>query len=72
MVPPSKGQLKRAGSLLEVTPSSARLLALKRNEDGRGFVLRAQAAPGKPTNFSARWLGQKFALGTLEGSRIGT
>ncbi|MEI8310650.1 MAG: glycoside hydrolase family 38 C-terminal domain-containing protein [Verrucomicrobiota bacterium] len=72
MVPPGKGQLKRTGSLLELTPSSARLLALKRAEDGRGFVLRAQAAPGKPANVSARWLGQNIPLGTLGGSRIGT
>lgn len=72
MVPPGKGQRKRAGSLLELTPSSARLLALKRAEDGRGFVLRAQAAPGKPASFSVRWLGQNIALGRLGGSRIGT
>lgn len=72
MVPPSKGQRKRIGSLLELTPSSARILALKRDEDGRGFILRAQASPGKPANLSACWLGQKIPLGTLRSSQIGT
>jgi alpha-mannosidase len=72
MVPPSKGQRKRTGSLLELFPTTARLLALKRAEDGRSFILRAQAPLGKPANFSACWLGQKIALGTLKGSQIGT
>jgi alpha-mannosidase len=72
MVPRSKGQRKRAGSLLELFPTTARLLALKRAEDGSSFILRAQAPPGEPADFSARWLGQNIALGTLDGSRIGT
>jgi alpha-mannosidase len=71
-VPPRKGVRKRTGSLLELTPSSARLLALKRAEDGKGFILRLQAAQGKAVKLSVRWLGQKIALGPLKGGEIGT
>lgn len=72
MVPPGKGEKKRTGSLLELTPSSARLLALKRAEDGPGFILRAQAAPGKAVKVTALWLGKKIQLGALNGGEIGT
>jgi alpha-mannosidase len=72
MVPPGKGKHKRTGSLLELTPSSARLLALKRAEDGPGFILRAQAAPGKAVKVTALWLGKKIQLGALNGGEIGT
>lgn len=71
-VPPSKGKLQRTGSLLELSPSSARLLALKRAEDGRGFVLRAQAPAGRPVELAAVLLGQRIALGPLRGGEIGT
>jgi alpha-mannosidase len=72
MVPPGKGKHKRTGSLLELMPSSARLLALKRAEDGPGFILRAQAAPGKAVKVTALWLGKKIQLGALNGGEIGT
>jgi alpha-mannosidase len=72
MVPPGKGKHKRTGSLLELTPSSVRLLALKRAEDGPGFILRAQAAPGKAVKVSALWLGKKIQLGALNGGEIAT
>ena len=72
MVPPGKGKHKRTGSLLELTPTSARLLALKRAEDGPGFILRAQAAPGKAVKVSALWLGNKIQLGALNGGEIAT
>jgi alpha-mannosidase len=71
-VPPGKGKHKRTGSLLEITPSSVRLLALKRAEDGPGFILRAQAAPGKTVKVSALWLGKKIQLGALNGGEIAT
>jgi alpha-mannosidase len=71
-VPPGKGKHKRTGSLLELTPSSVRLLALKRAEDGRGFILRAQAAPGKAVKVSMLWLGRKIQLGALNGGEIAT
>jgi alpha-mannosidase len=71
-VPPGKGKHKRTGSLMELTPSSVRLLALKRAEDGRGFILRAQAAPGKVVKVSALWLGKKIQLGALNGGEIAT
>jgi alpha-mannosidase len=71
-VPPGKGKHKRTGSLMELTPSSVRLLALKRAEDGRGFILRAQAAPGKAVKVSALWLGKKIQLGALNGGEIAT
>ena len=71
-VPPGKGKQKRTGSLLEITPSSVRLLALKPAEEGRGFILRAQAAPGNATKVSALWLGKKIQLGALKGGEIAT
>jgi alpha-mannosidase len=71
-VPPGKGKQKRIGSLMELTPSSVRLLALKRAEDGRGFILRAQAAPGKAVKVTALWLGKKIQLGALNGGEIAT
>jgi alpha-mannosidase len=71
-VPPGKGKHKRTGSLFEITPSSVRLLALKRAEDGPGFILRAQAAPGKVVKVSALWLGKKIPLGALNGGEIAT
>jgi len=71
-VPPRKGRLRRTGSLMELAPASVRLLALKGADDGRGFLLRAQAAPGKPVKVSARWLGKKIDLGSLQGGAIAT
>jgi len=71
-VPPGKGKQKRTGSLLELTPSFVRLLALKRAEDERGFILRVQAAPGKAVKVSALWLGKKIQLGALNGGEIAT
>jgi alpha-mannosidase len=72
LVPPREGKLKRTGSLLELTPASGRLLALKRAEEGRGFILRVQAAPGNPVRLTALWLGNKLALGPLNGGEIGS
>jgi hypothetical protein len=71
-VPPRKGKLKRTGSLLELSSPSVRLLALKRAEDGKRFILRVQAAPGKAVKLSALWIGQKINLGTLKGGEIAT
>jgi alpha-mannosidase len=71
-VPPREGKLKRTGSLLELSPGPVRLLALKRAEDGKGFILRAQAAPGKAVKVTALWLGTKIVLGPLKGGEIGT
>jgi alpha-mannosidase len=71
-VPPRKGKLKRTGSLLELSPGPVRLLALKRAEDGKGFILRAQALPGKAVKVTALWLGTKIVLGPLKGGEIGT
>ncbi|MFN6093700.1 MAG: glycoside hydrolase family 38 C-terminal domain-containing protein [Verrucomicrobiota bacterium] len=71
-VPPGKGKQKRTGSLFEITPSSVRLLALKRAEDGRGFILRAQTAPGKAVKVSMLWLGKKIQLCALNGGEIAT
>jgi alpha-mannosidase len=69
-VSPRKGKRKRMGSLLELSPKSIRLLALKRGEEG--FILRAQADPGKAVKVSALWLGEKIVLGPLNGGEIGT
>jgi alpha-mannosidase len=71
-VPPGEGKLKRTGSLLELSPGPVRLLALKRAEDGKGYILRVQAAPGKAVKVTALWLGTKIVLGPLKGGEIGT
>jgi alpha-mannosidase len=72
LVSPCKGSLKRSGSLAQLSPPSLRLLALKRAEDGRGFILRAQAAPGCAANASLLWLGRNISLGPLAGGQIHT
>ncbi len=72
LVPPSKGPLKRSGSLLELTPPTAQLLALAADGTKPGFLLRVQAALGKPAQLAMRLFGKKLALGILQGGEIGT
>ena len=71
-VPPRKGRLKRKGSLLEIAPSSVRLLALKGRGRARGMTLRLQALPGRSGTVVANLLGSKIALGLLRGGEVGT
>ncbi len=70
IAPPGKGDLPRHGSLMALQPPSLDLLALKRAEEGNGVVLRLQARPGKRIEGSLNWLGEKIALGAIEGGRI--
>ena len=69
---PGKGDLPRNGSAAELRPASLRLLALKRAEDGSGFVVRVQAPAGRPVRARLRWLGRELDLGPLAGGRIGS
>jgi alpha-mannosidase len=66
------GDLSRTGSLAELSPSSLRLLALKRAEDGKGLVLRVQETSGRGADATLLWLGQPISLGRVEASSIAT
>ena len=70
IAPPGKGTLGRKGSLAALRPSSVELLAMKRAEDGKGFILRVQARTGKNVEGSLDWLGKRIPLGLLIGGRI--
>ncbi|SDU02850.1 alpha-mannosidase [Verrucomicrobium sp. GAS474] len=72
IAPPGKGTLHRKGSLAALHPSSLDLLALKRAEDGKGFVLRVQARAGRSVEARLEWLGEKIALGPIAGGGIAT
>ena len=70
LVPPKNGRLPRRGSMAELTPSALHLVALKKAEDGRGFVVRIQAPAGKPLMARLSWMGEKLILGRVMGSEI--
>lgn len=70
LVPSKKGRLPRSGSLASLQPESLHLLALKRAETGRGFVLRAQATAGKPVQARLDWMGSSIKLGAVRGGQI--
>lgn len=70
LVPSHKGDLPREGSLAALEPSSLQLLALKRAETGKGFVLRAQAPAGAAVKAKLIWQGAKIALGEVKGGAI--
>jgi alpha-mannosidase len=66
------GDLPRTGSLAELSPSSLRLQALKRAEDGKGLVLRVQEMSGRGVEATLRWLGDTIPLGHVEANSIVT
>ena len=70
LVPAQKGRLPRSGSLASLQPESLQLLALKRAESGRGFVLRVQAQAGKTVPASLQWMGSTLKLGPIRGGQI--
>jgi alpha-mannosidase len=70
LVPSKKGKLPRRGSLASLHPASLQVLALKRAETGRGFVLRAQAPAGKTVRARLEWMGRSIDLGKVRGGQI--
>jgi alpha-mannosidase len=67
---PRRGQLPRAGSLLELAPTSLALLALKRAEDGKGLILRVQETSGTATTATLTIAGKKLRLGRVAAQAI--
>ena len=72
LVPAKKGKLAREGSFLDMAPGSLQLLALKRAEDGRGLILRAQQTTGRKVRGHLTWLGRRIDLGWIAASEIAT
>jgi alpha-mannosidase len=70
LVPSRKGTLPRQGSLASLQPASLQLLALKRAETGRGFVLRVQGSPGKTVQAKLDWMGSSINLGPVRNGQI--
>lgn len=70
LVPSRKGKLPRYGSLASLKPASLQLIALKRAESGRGFVLRVQGASGKTVQAHLEWLGHSIHLGSVRSWQI--
>ncbi len=72
LVPAKKGKLARAGSFLELAPGSLQLLALKRAEDGRGLIVRAQETAGRKVRGHLTWLGRRLELGPVAAFEVAT
>lgn len=72
LVWPHTGTLPSTGSLLHLEPSTLRLLAWKRAEEGRAFVLRVMATGSKNSNGRLVLGGQTIELGRLEPGKIVT
>ena len=70
LVPSRKGKLPRRGSLAALQPASLQLLALKRAEAGRGFVLRVQGSPDKTVQAKLEWMGRSIDLGPVRSGQI--
>lgn len=70
LVPPKAGPLPRQGTLGGLKSPSLQILALKRAERGRGFVLRAQAPAGKTIRARLEWRGSMIDLGSVRGGQI--
>ncbi len=49
-------------SLVEITPATVSILALKKAEDGKGFILRVQELGGRKTKASIRWRGTAYRV----------
>jgi alpha-mannosidase len=72
LVAAKAGDLPRTRSLAELSPSTLRLLALKRAEDGKGLVIRVQETSGRSVDASLRWLGETVVLGSVKANSIAT
>lgn len=67
-----KGDLPRAGSLAALEPASLQILAFKRAESGKGFVLRAQVLEGSTVKAKLTWQGKAIVLGAVRAGEIAT
>jgi len=70
LVPAKNGKLPRQGSLATVQPDSLQVLALKRAEKGKGFVLRVQGTNEKTVQGKLEWLGNSIKLGAVRSGQI--
>jgi alpha-mannosidase len=70
LVAPKAGPWPRSGSLAALSPSSLRLLAIKRAADGNGVVLRVQETAGRDAAATLTWLGKRLALGRVRAGAI--
>ena len=70
LVPSKKGKLPRRGSLASLQPASLQLLAIKRAETGKGFVLRVQGTHEKTLQGKLEWLGNSIKLGPVRSGQI--
>ncbi len=70
LVPASKGKLPRVGSLASLQPASLQLLALKRAEEGKGYILRVQGSKGKSVRAKLNWMDNVIELGTVKSGQI--
>lgn len=72
VVPASPGAWPRTGTVVALAPASLQLLAIKRAEDGRGLVVRAQSFASRPTRATLTWQGRAIDLGTVAPGTIAT
>jgi alpha-mannosidase len=70
LVPSKKGKLPRVGSFASLQPDSLQVLALKRAETGRGFVLRLQGSSSKTVQAKLEWMGSSINLGAVRSGQI--
>ncbi|HEY0256637.1 MAG TPA: glycoside hydrolase family 38 C-terminal domain-containing protein, partial [Candidatus Methylacidiphilales bacterium] len=70
LVPSRKGTLPRHGSLVSLQPASLQLLAIKRAETGKGFVLRVQGTHEKTIQGKLDWMGHAIHLGSVRSGQI--
>jgi alpha-mannosidase len=70
LVPSNKGKLPRQGSLASLQPASLQLLAIKRAEAGKGFVLRVQGTHEKTVQGKLEWMGSSINLGSVRNGQI--
>jgi alpha-mannosidase len=71
-VTPSTGDWARSGSLLNLSSPTVRLLALKRSESGRDWILHLQAAEALTEPCRLTWLGQTIPLPALTPHAVHT
>jgi alpha-mannosidase len=71
-VPPHPGPRPPAGSLFELAQANVQLLALKRAEDGRGWIARMQETAGKKAALSGTFLDRPVTFGNIEPWAIAT
>lgn len=70
LVPPHPGKLGRTGSLGSLSPSTLRILALKRAEDGKGIILRVQETSGNDVLPKLSLMGNPVRLPKVRANRI--